>query len=135
MREISINWMALNVAVIAKMVLGALWYSPLLFVKQWMALAGVTEAQMKVRLPRALISDLIGTIIMAFVLLYAVRYAGAVGFVPGAAIGIVNWLGFVAVTSFTAVVYEHRPLQLWLINNGFQLAGLTIMGALLGGWQ
>jgi hypothetical protein len=131
MQEIAINWLALALAVIAKMVLGAVWYSPPLFYKPWLALAGVSEAQMKERLPKALVSDLVGTVVMAVVLVHAVRYAGAQGMGQGGAVGFLNWLGFIAVTSFSAVLYEHRPFKLWLINNGFQLIGLVIMGAIL----
>src|ERR1700690_2631507 len=109
MHTVPINYLPLAVAVIAKMILGALWYSPVLFLKEWMALAGVTEAQMKARMPKALVSDLVGTVIMAIVLAHAVAFAGAAGVVGGAVIGAVNWLGFIAVTTFAAMLYEHRP--------------------------
>ena len=134
MHTVPINYLPLAIAVIAKMILGALWYSPVLFLKPWMALAGVTEAQMKARMPKALVSDLVGTVIMAIVLAHAVAFAGAAGAAQGAVIGAVNWLGFIAVTTFAAMLYEHRPFKIWAINNGFQLVGLIIMGAILAGW-
>jgi len=134
MREIAINWLALIVAVIARMVLGAVWYSPPLFVKPWLAASGMSEAQMKAGLPKALTFDLVGTIVMAFVLVHAVKYAGAQGIAQGAAVGFLNWLGFVAVTTLSATLHEHRPFKLWLINNGYQLVALLIMGAILAAW-
>jgi hypothetical protein len=134
MREIAINWLALIVAVIARMVLGAVWYSPPLFVKPWLAASGMSEAQMKAGLPKALAADLVGTIVMAFVLVHAVKYAGAQGIAQGAAVGFLNWLGFVAVTTLSATLHEHRPFKLWLISNGYQLVALLIMGAILAAW-
>jgi hypothetical protein len=134
MQEIAVNWLALIVVVIARMVLGAVWYSPPLFVKPWLAASGINEAEMKAGLPRALVFDLVGTIIMTFVLVHAVKYAGAQGVVQGAVVGFWNWLGFVAVTSLSQTMHEHRPLKLWLIGNGYQLVALLIMGAILAAW-
>ena len=134
MQEIAVNWLALIVAVIARMVLGAVWYSPPLFVKPWLAASGISETEMKAGLPKALVFDLVGSIIMTFVLVHAVKYAGAQGVVQGAAVGFWNWLGFVAVTSLSQTLHEHRPQKLWLIGNGYQLVALLVMGAILAVW-
>jgi len=134
MREIAINWLALVVVVLVRMALGAAWFSPPLFLKPWLAVSGVSEAQMKAGMPKALTFDLVGTIVMAFVLVHAVKYAGAQGIAQGAAVGFLNWLGFVAVTTLSATLHEHRPFKLWLISNGYQLVALLIMGAILAAW-
>jgi len=134
MREIAINWLALVVVVLVRMALGAAWFSPPLFVKPWLAASGMSEAQMKAGMPKALTFDLVGTIVMAFVLVHAVKYAGAQGIAQGAAVGFLNWLGFVAVTTLSATLHEHRPFKLWLISNGYQLVALLIMGAILAAW-
>ena len=134
MQEITINWLAFIVAVLARMALGAVWFSPPLFVKPWLAASGVSEEQMKETLPKALAIDLVGSLVMAFVLVHAVKYAGAQGIGQGAAVGFLNWLGFVAVVTLSAAVHEHRPLKLWLIGNGYQLVALIVMGAILAAW-
>jgi hypothetical protein len=134
MQEISINWLALIVAVLAKMALGAAWFSPPLFLKPWLAAAGVSEAEMKQRMPKALAVDFVGAVIMAFVFVHAVKYAGAQGVAQGAAIGFLNWLGFIAVATLSATIHEHRPFKLWLIGNGYQLVSLIVMGAILAAW-
>jgi uncharacterized protein DUF1761 len=134
MQEISINWLALVLAVLAKMALGAVWFSPPLFLKPWLAAAGVSEAEMKERMPKALAVDLVGAVIMAFVLVHAVKYAGAQGVAQGAAVGFLNWLGFIAVATLSGTIHEHRPFQLWLIGNGYQLVSLIVMGAILAAW-
>jgi hypothetical protein len=134
MQEIAINWLALVVVVLVRMALGAAWFSPPLFLKPWLAVSGVSEAEMKAGMPKALTFDLVGTIVMAFVLVHAVKYAGAQGIAQGAAVGFLNWLGFVAVTTLSATLHEHRPFKLWLISNGYQLVALVIMGAILAAW-
>jgi hypothetical protein len=134
MEPISISWPAILVAVVVKQALGALWFSPLLFFKQWSAATGVTDADMKAGLAKALIPDVIGSFVTAFVLAYAVHYAGAHGVMRGAATGFFNWLGFVAVATLGSVTFEKRPLILYLINNGFLLLSLVIMGTILSAW-
>src|SRR5437667_9380493 len=116
MHEIAINWLALVVAVLVRMALGAAWFSPPLFLKPWLAVSGVSEAEMKAGMPKALAVDLLGAVIMAFVLVHAVKYAGAQGIAQGAAVGFLNWLGFVAVTTLSATLHEHRPFTPWLIR-------------------
>ena len=134
MHDVAVNWLALIGAVVANMALGALWFSPILFVKPWLAAAGMSEAQMKAGMPKALAVDLVGSLVMAFVLAHAVKYTGAQGIAQGAAVGFLNWLGFVAVTTLSATLHEHRPLKLWLIANGYRLVGLVVMGAILAAW-
>jgi hypothetical protein len=135
MREFPINYLALLVAVVARMVLGALWYSPLLFVGPWMETVGRTEAEVRAGLPKALVSDALGSFIMAFVLVHAVHYAGAHTAILGAAVGFFNWLGFVAVVTINSVVHEGRPFRHFLINNGYQLISLLLMGAIVAVWR
>src|ERR1700737_19936 len=63
------------------------------------------------------------------------RYAGATSAAQGAAVGFFNWLGVVAVVTLTIAVYEKRPFKLFVINNGYQLVSMLIMGAILAVWR
>jgi hypothetical protein len=131
----AVNYLAVLVAAIVNMALGAIWYSPYVLGTQWMALAGVTQAQMKARMAPALAVDVAGSLVMAFILAYAVRYAGASTFVAGAVVGFWIWFGFIATTTLSQVIYENRPMQLFFINNGFRLLSLAIMGAIVAAWR
>jgi hypothetical protein len=135
MHGIAINWLALLVAAVVRMILGAVWFSPPVLLKPWLAAAGVSEAQMKERFPKALAADIVGSLLMAYGLARLVKYAGAesVGF--GAALGFLAWVSYIAVTSFSAMLYEHRPFKLWLIGNGYQLVALLVMGGILAAWH
>src|ERR1051325_527499 len=77
MREIPIHFAPLAAAALTRMVLGALWYSPMLFLRAWHRVSGVSEAEMNAGIARAVAVDLVGSLVMAFVLLHAVKYAGA----------------------------------------------------------
>lgn len=134
MQPIAINLLALGACVIVRFIVGGLWFSPLAFMKPWQAETGVGDEAMKARLPAALVSDLIGSILMAIVLAHAVRYAGASTLLTGAAVGVLNWLGFIAVTTFARVAYEGASLRLFSISSGYNLVTLVLMGAILGQW-
>ena len=94
MQEISPNWIALVVAVVVKQVIGAGWFSPLAFGPQWCALTGVKESEMRARLPKVLPIEFVASLVMAFVLVHAIRYAGADGWGLGAVVGFLDWLGY-----------------------------------------
>jgi biotin transporter BioY len=86
LEHFSISWLAILAAVIIKQALGALWFSPALFGPSWCKLTGVSKADVKAGLVKALIPDVIGSALMAFVLVHAVHYAGAQGWAAGAAV-------------------------------------------------
>jgi hypothetical protein len=134
MQSVPINWWALLAAVVVRMVLGGLWYSPLLFFNRWKAATGRTDADMNSRMPMLLAVDLVSSLVMAFVLAHAVRYAGASTLAGGAVVGFFNWLGFVATVTLGITLYERKPFALYVITNGWQLISLMVMGAILTTW-
>ena len=135
MHEIPLNWAAILVAAVVRTVIGFLWHAPFAFGPAFMRLTGCGEAEMKARLPAAVLSDLIGSLIMSFILVHAVYYAGARTAPTGVAVGLFNWLGFVAVTHFGLVAFEKRPFKLFAINTGCQAVALAVMGAILATWH
>ncbi|HTM07510.1 MAG TPA: DUF1761 domain-containing protein [Verrucomicrobiae bacterium] len=134
MREIPIHFLPILAAAVVRMAIGALWYSPVLFLPTWHRVSGVSEAEMKSEMARAVAIDFVGSLIMAFVLLHAVKYAGAESAAQGMAVGFFNWLGFIAVVTIGTVTYLRKPFQLFLVQNGYLLLSLLAMGAILAVW-
>ena len=123
------------VAVLVKIVVGALWYSPALFLKEWQRLTGVTDEQMKGGMGKSMTTWIVGALLMAFVLVHAVTYAGATNAASGAAVGFFNWLGFVLVVLLDDWAAAKRPFKLLAITSGSNLVSLIIMGAIFGAWR
>ncbi len=132
MQPFPINYLALLVAAVAKSVLGSIWYGAL--GKQWRELTGITPEQVKSGMAKAMVVDLLGNFVMAFVLVHAVHYAGAKGPAEGASVGFFNWLGFIAAVSLGSVFFERRPFKLFLLNNVYLLLSLLMMGAIVAVW-
>ena len=132
-----INYLAVLVAAIVSMVIGGFWYSPLLFGKQWtelMNLAPRDVLDMKKRANASYAINFLALLLMAFVLAHFVDYAQATTFIEGVQVGFWVWLGFIATISLGSVLWESRPIILYLINAGYQLVNLVIMGVILALW-
>jgi len=128
------NYAAVVVAAIAYWILGAIWYG-VLFSKPWVALEGITEAQMKSANP---VLPYVITLILNVLIAYSLtqiciwRNANTIG--RGASVGVLLWIGFVGPVTYTTYMYEMRPWQLFAINQLFSLFGFVLMGAIVGAW-
>jgi len=128
------NYAAVFIAAIAYWLLGAVWYG-VLFSKPWMALEKMTieEAQsMNPVLPYVITFVLNLLIAYALAQICVWRNANTVG--RGASVGVLLWIGFVGPITFTTYMYEMRPKELFAINEFYPLAGLILMGAIIGAW-
>lgn len=130
-----INWLAVLVAAIIRMAVGFAWYSPPLFLKPWQAVTGVTPESMRAGLGKAMVVDVIGSLIMSFALANIIVGAGITDWLNGALAGFWVWLGFMATLMVSLWGYENRSLKLIAINLGNNLIALLLMGALLAVWR
>ena len=132
-----LNYLAIIAAVAVNMIAGALWYSPLLFARPWMAANGFTEEQIKAQgsATRGYVVSVIASIVIAIAIALFAQAAGAVTAVDGLLLGLVAGVGFVMTTSAANYVFEDRPLKLYLINSGYPVVSFTLIGLLVGAWQ
>jgi len=134
MQELHLSLWAVLGAGAARFVLGGIWYSKMIFAKEWAKLTGFKEKQKKDGAAMAMLVEFLGNILMAFVLAHAIRYAQAQGAAQGMMVGFFNWLGFVATVTLGSVLFEKKPLKLFFINNGFQLLSMIVMSVILVTW-
>ena len=66
--EVEINGVAVLAAAAINMIVGAIWYSPYVFGKQWMKLTGVTPQSMKESGNKGMLAALVRSLLTAFVL-------------------------------------------------------------------
>jgi hypothetical protein len=130
-----INWLAVLVAAIIRMAVGFAWYSPPLFLKPWQAVTGVTPESMRAGLGKAMVVDVIASLIMSFALANIIVGANITDWLNGALAGFWVWLGFMATLMVSLWGYENRSLKLIAINLGNNLIALVLMGALLAVWR
>ena len=90
---------------------------------------------MRAGLGKAMIVDVIASLIMAFALANIVVGANITDWLNGALAGFWVWLGFIATVMVSLWGYENRSLKLISINLGNNLIALVLMGALLAVWR
>lgn len=125
------------IAAVAAFLIGALWYSPVLFAGAWVRAHGHTPERlsaMQANAVRAYAGSLVAYVLMASVLRLLLHHIGADSAADGAAWGFHAWLGFALPIGFTAYLYSGKPVASFLIDAGYQLVYMTIMGAILGSW-
>jgi hypothetical protein len=131
----NLNFIAIAVCAVIVWIIGALWYSPVLFAKPWVAIVGRQMSEKPKGVYVGMIGSLIGDLFLCFVLAHIVFWSGAEGWMGGAHIGLLMWAGFNAAVMFPQSIYEGRPLKYFLINTGYWLVSLVIAGAVLAVWR
>lgn len=126
------------VAALAAFLLGALWYSPVLFARQWMAaheLSMEDVAAMQKKAPKAYAVSFVCFLVMAHVMAWLIHLTGATGWMYGLHLGALCWFGFALTLGLVAHVYGNKKLGVFLIDGGYQLVYMLLMGAILGAWR
>jgi hypothetical protein len=131
-----INYIAVVVSALIAIALGALWYSPALFGKAWMAGIGIKQEDIsKDAATKAMIISMITTLIEIYCLAALIGIAKWSGVTIGIHVGILTGVGLVAAVLLSNSMYENRPFSVWLINAGYRALYFLIAGAILGAWQ
>ena len=137
MPELQINYLAVGVAALATVFIGAVWYS-LLFSKLWMKAHGYSKEdleQMRKTMGRAYIVSLFCYVVMALVLAVLVSWTGVSTVMQGALLGFLVWIGFLATLGLTANMFSEKPLSTYLLDAGYQLVYAVVMGVILAVWR
>jgi flagellar biosynthesis protein FlhB len=137
--SVDVNYLAILVSGIVAMIIGGLWYSPLLFGKAWMKLMGfgkkdIEKAKAK-GMGKIYLVNFLASLVMFYVLAWLIGAIGAAGFAEGVVVGFWVWLGFNASVLIAGVLWENRPFNLYLINVTYWLVILLLNGGIIAVWR
>jgi hypothetical protein len=124
-------------AAIATMILGSIWYSPLLFGERWMKLMGITkeslakEKQKEIQAFYAI--NFIADIVSAFILSRLIVFLAMPALGYALLLAFLVWLGFAVPILLGSVLWEGKPLTLFYINAGYRLASFLLMALVVFG--
>ncbi len=129
-----LNIWSILVSALSTFVVGGLWYSPALFGKAWMKENGFTEEGMKNSnmakiFGLAFVLGIIAAINLQMFLQQENNPA------MGAFWGFLAGFGWVATFVGMHYLFERKSLKLFLINAGYAVVSLTVMGAILAAWK
>jgi Protein of unknown function (DUF1761) len=134
MENFYINHIAVLVCAVMSLVIGGLWWSPLMFAKSWQREVGLTDDQLKQMNPAKIFG-------LTFVLAYLASYnlaffLGAPGttWQWGIAAGLLS--AFWAIAMYLIIsLFEQRTLRHMLINVGYIGVYFAVIGFILGIWR
>ncbi len=136
--SVDVNYWVILVSSIASMLIGMLWYSPLLFGNVWMKLMKINPKEIEKSKTKGMgyiyLAAFISAFLMNYVLSLTIKYVGAVTALEGLQIGFLFWLGFVATVMLGSILWENKPIQLYLINVLHYLFTILIMSLILVSW-
>ena len=133
----SLNILAIGVAALIEVILGAMWFNaPFLFNKQWLVGIGKTAEQVaEDASPISLVAAVVGAIITAVILATFIGWMAIDTWYGGLLVGLLAALGFSANTALIKDRFEGRLTTLTLINASHDLVILSLMGLVIGLWQ
>ena len=128
-----VNWLAIIAAAIVMFGLGAIWYSPMLFVKQWAKAAGVNrEGSPGQGFALVMVGAFVLTLLMAANLAF---FTAGLGLWPTVGAAVAAGLGWATLSLWIISLFEQRPFAYVLINGGYLTLGFALMGLILGLWR
>ncbi|MBC3758517.1 DUF1761 domain-containing protein [Hyunsoonleella sp. SJ7] len=158
-----INFLAILVAAISALVVGFIWYNPKVFGTAWMKAAEMSEEKMKgANMGKIFAMAFVFAILLAMSMLsLTVHQIGAMGMVGGDVEGALpsfnafmadygtahRTFGHGALHGFfagifialpilgTNALFERKSAKYILINSGYWMVTLAVMGAIICGWQ
>ncbi len=132
--------LAVLIAGLVPMVVGAFWYGPL-FGKKWLEMMGKTEDEIKENFNplKAYGISFIMALIMGYVLAHVLQAwddaYGITGWAAGMQGAFWSWLGFVITIGYQSMAWEGKKFGLFAMNMAYNLVVLLGMGAILGIWR
>ena len=133
-----INYVAVIVTTIVHFVIGGLWYG-LLFGNKFIQLIGWSPEKLQQVANqsngREYLFALLTSFILVYVLAHFVQHTKARNIASGMQTAFWLWLGFVATTQLSTVIFEERNFGLYLLNVGYQLVACLVCGAVLAVWS
>jgi hypothetical protein len=131
-----INWVAVLLAAVSSMVVGAIWYAKPVFGRRWMRLTGLTDEKLQGTAVLPLIITFVVSFFTAAVLAGSAAlaqhfYEGSF-FINAVLTAVILWIGFTAARMITHDLFERRNSSLTVLNLAHELVTVIVMGLVIG---
>lgn len=131
-----LNWIAVLVATIVYFAIGGFWYSNAGFGKVWIRASGNTPPE---GAPGAkyMIGPVVTSLVASIATAMLARATGSTTLGHGIVLGIVVAVGFAGTITALGALFDQKPEpRTWfVINYGYHLVALVIVGVLVSVWD
>lgn len=131
MENIQIDWLVVVIAAILNMVIGYLWYSKWLFGHVCAKLCKHHDMKSE-KEPKSIVFGFIVSLVIAYFLSFFEAFLGVTTVTDGMFVGFLIWLGFIATTQISSVIWCKKPFKLFAIHTGFKLVSYLVMSGIIG---
>ncbi len=115
---------------VLNVLLGMVWYSPLLLGNLWAKGYKFDKHTPKPKVWRYLGGFLV-SLITVFVFALFMRQLQINTWQAGAHLALYIWIGFVVTNQFSSVLWARKPLSVFFIDIGYRLVSLVMIGIIL----
>jgi Protein of unknown function (DUF1761) len=129
---VRVNFVALTIVVFVAFIASSLWYSPLLFGREFLELSGFSV----VPKPSALraICELFRTFVLGYVIARFVSLLGIKSWKRALTFGLWLWIGFPVILLTGSILWQNAPWKLAAIHSGDWLVKLILIPVAMTLW-
>ena len=127
-----VNFVALAVVTVAVFVASSIWYSPLLFGRQFLELSGATASAHPS--PVKGLFELLRTVVLAFVIAQLVFRLNIADWKQAVGLGLWLWVGFPVILLTGSILWQNVPWQLAAIHSGDWLFKMILIPVGIAAW-
>ena len=129
MDTIQIAYLTIFIAAALNMMIGYFWYSKWLFGPSWMKLNKIKRIE---SIRSIVIYGFIVSLVIAYFIAFFEAILGITTVTDGMFVGFIFWLGFVATTQISSVIWGKQTFQLFLIDTGYKLLSFLVISGVIG---
>jgi hypothetical protein len=135
----ALNWLAVIAGAVVYFVLGALWYSQMLFAKAWQRSIGWDESRTPPQQSAmTYVVPLVAYIVMAIAVGLLAAATGSDTLTEGLVLGLVVGVGLSLAHTFVDASFDPNKPEPWTwfaINGGYHTIGLILVAVIVAMWR
>lgn len=136
MPTVDVNIWAILAATLVSMVIGALWYMPSVFGRDWMESLGKSAKELSENnTPLPYVVSALSAFFTAYVLAYIVGFSAITELWQVMVIALTIWVGFSALPTAMHAAFDGSPRRATAISSAHYLATLVASALIIGAWK
>ncbi len=134
---VQVNYWAVLTCGLISIVIGSLWYSPMLLGRTWMDEVDKTDDDIKKGFNPLKTYGLtfICNLFIAFSLAQLMAHSNASTVAAGIRLSFLCWSGFIVAPMVVNSLFEGKSFKLLLVDSGHHLIIILVFGIVLGAWM
>lgn len=131
-----INFWAVGAVWLLYVVVGAFWYSPAGFGKQWERHTGIDMMKMpQQEATKAIASVAISALVQAITLAVLLNSLGVTNVTEGLRVSLLLWIGLVTATTVGVTLYSRKSWKFLWLNSSYFLIVMIAGAVILSVWR